>query len=374
MRNVEKLDEINKLFEIENKEKVVKSFEYNFYAIESMKDTILIDPDYLKANDINDKYCILKEIYSKRFFDFQEEMEDMPKYILEDIKKEEELERKVKNGEECFSQEEMKKGITYKLQDERIFQFFKVDDGFEFSIFDKKGKLQDGGVKLYRYFEVELEKIPKNYILEEMSKMISPIFNVDIIKNEKNKRLKDGLMEEDIKNIQIMYSREKLNDILNSEKAIKVCGKSSYTPTDFLKVDDKIFFRNKYIVSEKIWIEHPKSLEELLDHLENMQNEGFVIKIIPDKEYFKPFKDPEEDFYVTNNPNEFDYMEYKGYRTCYIEDTNTIVIHKIDSNEKESYTDYDETIVNRNYTSDELKKIIDKEYIKENNEEEEYQN
>ncbi len=203
MKNIEKLNEINKLFEIEDKEKVVKSLEYNFYAIESLKDNILISPDYLKCNDIESKYCILKEIYSKRFFDFQEEMEEIPKCILEDIKKEEELERRVKNGEECFSQEEMKKGITYKLQDERIFQFFRVDDGFEFSLFDKKGEVQDGGAKIYRYFDVELEKLPKNYILEELSKMISPILNLDIIKDENNKRLKDGLMEEDIKNIQI---------------------------------------------------------------------------------------------------------------------------------------------------------------------------
>lgn len=163
-----------------------------------------------------------------------------------------------------------------------------------------------------------------------------------------------------------IYSREELSNILNSEKAIKVGGKKGYTPTDFLKVDDKIFYRNKDIVSEIIWYEHPKTVDELLDHLENMQNEGFTIEIIPNKEYFKPFKDPEEDFYVTNNPNDFDYMEYKGFRTCYIEDTNTIVIHKITSNEEEQYTDYDDTIINRNYTPNNLKRIIDTEYIREN--------
>lgn len=171
-----------------------------------------------------------------------------------------------------------------------------------------------------------------------------------------------------------IYSRKELSNILNSEKAIKVCGKSGYTPTDFLKVNDKVFYRNKDIASEIIWHEHPKTLDELLDHLENMQNEGFIIQIISDKEYFKPFKDPEENFYITNNPNQFDYMEYKGYRTCYIEDTNTIVIHKIIPNEEESYTDYDETIINRNYTLDNLKRIIDTVYIKENTNEEEEEN
>lgn len=167
------------------------------------------------------------------------------------------------------------------------------------------------------------------------------------------------------------YSRKELKDILDQEKAIKICGKSNYTPTDFLKIDDKVFFRNKDIGSETIWYEHPKTADDLLNHLEDMQNEGAIIRIISDKEYFKPFKDPEEDFYVTHNPNEFDYMEYKGYRICYIEDTNTIVIHKIIPNEKESYTDYDETIINRNYTSDNLKRIIDTVYIKENTSEEE---
>ena len=46
------------------------------------------------------------------------------------------------------------------------------------------------------------------------------------------------------------YSRKELKDILDQEKAIKVCGKSNYTPTDFLKIDDKVFFRNKDIGSE----------------------------------------------------------------------------------------------------------------------------
>lgn len=167
------------------------------------------------------------------------------------------------------------------------------------------------------------------------------------------------------------YSREELKDILDQEKAIKVGGKSNYTPTDFLKINDKVFFRNKDIGSETVWYEHPKTAKKILDHLELMQKEGFTIEIIPENEYFKPFKDPEEDFYITHNPNKFDYMEYRGYRTCYIEDTNTIIIHKIIPNEEKSYTDYDETIINRNYTVEGLKRIIDMEYKKENTNDEE---
>ncbi len=168
-----------------------------------------------------------------------------------------------------------------------------------------------------------------------------------------------------------IYSRKELTDILNQEKAIKVCRKANYTSTDFLKIDDKIFFRNKDVGSNTIWIEHPKKANEILDHLEAVQNEGFIIEIIPENEYFKPFKDPEEDFYITNNPSRFDGMEYRGYRTCYIEDTNTIVIHKKLPNEENLYTDYDPTIINRNYKPSDLEKIIDREYIKESKEEEE---
>ena len=54
----------------------------------------------------------------------------------------------------------------------------------------------------------------------------------------------------------------------------------------------------------------------------------------------------------------------RGYRTCYIEDTNTIVIHKKLPNEENLYTDYDPTIINRNYKPSDLEKIIDREYIK----------
>lgn len=88
--------------------------------------------------------------------------------------------------------------------------------------------------------------------------------------------------------IEQINEKNKLRDILNSEKAIKVGGK--YTSADFLKAGNKILYRNKYIASEITWTEHPSTLtlDELLDHLLNMQNEGYTIQIIPDKEYDKP--------------------------------------------------------------------------------------
>ncbi len=260
---------------------------------------------------------------------------------------------------DLFMKENDKKALEklYDLTNDKLVKLL-IDWHTEYEEF-----IGEPGTYAGDMYEDVMSYVWDKYNLNEIEKTI-----------DKDNSLKEKVVEITEEIPDNIYSREELSNILNSEKAIKVCGKSGYTPTDFLKVDDKIFYRNKEIVSETIWYEHPKTLEELLDHLENMQNEGFIIQIISDKEYFKPFKDPEEDFYVTHNPNEFDYMEYKGYRTCYIEDTNTIVIHKIIPNEEETYTDYDETIVNRNYTIDSLKEIIDTEYIKEDINEEEEEN
>lgn len=257
---------------------------------------------------------------------------------------------------DLFMEENDKKALEklYELTNDKLVKLL-IDWNAEYEEF-----IEEPGTYAGDMYEDVMSYIWDKYNLNEIEKTI-----------DKDNSLKEKVIKITEENPDNIYSRKELINILNSEKAIKVCGKSNYTPTDFLKIDDKVFFRNKHIGTEKIWYEHPNTVEKLLNHLENMQNEGFVIQIISDKEYFKPFKDPEENFYVTNNPDDFDYMEYKGYRTCYIEDTNTIVIHKIIPNEEESYTDYDETIINRNYTVDNLKRIIDTEYIKENTNDEE---
>ena len=198
------IDKLNELFETENKEKVIKSIEYNFYAIESMYATTLIDTNCLKEEDLNEKFNLLKEIFLNRFNDF-DEMKDLIKNIKEDLKDEKKLIEMIKKGEECFSQEEMQTEITYKLKDNSFFQFHKSEDGFYFDLFDKEGNLQDGGVKLYRFFEIELDKLPKKYILKELYNMISPNSN---LKNIVKTRLEDGLSEEDIKKLAISYKIE----------------------------------------------------------------------------------------------------------------------------------------------------------------------
>lgn len=138
-------------------------------------------------------------------------------------------------------------------------------------------------------------------------------------------------------------------------------------------------FEEDYEAKKILWIypqliNNPEEAKKYLtaENVIRFDKDDSFLKDFPKRNInFIPFKDLEEDFYVTNNPYDFDYMEYRGFRACYIEDTNTIVIHKIVPNEEESYDDLDDTIVNRNYTKEDLKHIIDTEYIEEKTEDEE---
>jgi len=197
----DKIDEINLLFNTENKEKVVKSMEYNFFAIESMEDVNLIDANYFKEKDIDKRFSILKEIFINKYDEFIEYFEDIPKNVKDDISEEKKIISRINNKEETFSQYEMDRGITYMLQDGRFFQFYKAENGFSFTLFDENGRVEDGGLKLYKAFEVELSYLPKNYILEELSKMISPSYNLKIIKDKEHIRLENGLTDEAIREL-----------------------------------------------------------------------------------------------------------------------------------------------------------------------------
>ncbi len=69
-----------------------------------------------------------------------------------------------------------------------------------------------------------MEKIPKNYILAELSNCVSPTFNLETVKCEDGIRLEDGLTEEDIKNIQMENKLVHIVNIFmneNDEKGLK---------------------------------------------------------------------------------------------------------------------------------------------------------
>lgn len=135
--------------------------------------------------------------------------------------------------------------------------------------------------------------------------------------------------------------------------------------------DGNVFYQESLKLSERSMKKCVSLMNYFTNKLDDFTDElNEVYQLEESNEYFEPFKDPEEDFMITNNPRAFDYMEYKGFRVCYIEDTNTIVIHQIIPGEEESYSDYDDTIVNWNYTRKDLKEMIDKDYIREDLEEE----
>lgn len=139
--------------------------------------------------------------------------------------------------------------------------------------------------------------------------------------------------------------------------------------TDWCEEGD-VFYQESLKLSERSMEKCVSLMNYFTKKLDKFTDEiNEVYKLEKSNENFKPFKDPEEDFMVTNNPRAFDYMEYRGFRFCYIEDTNTIIIHQIIPGEEESYSDYDDTIINRNYTRKDLKEIIDNDYIVENEEE-----
>lgn len=73
--------------------------------------------------------------------------------------------------------------------------------------------------------------------------------------------------------------------------------------------------------------------------------------------------DPEEKFEINiDRAHEVDDLHYKGVKTQYIEDTNTLIF----SRDKECLNDYDDldTIIYRNYTVDEIKQHIDYNFTK----------
>lgn len=72
------------------------------------------------------------------------------------------------------------------------------------------------------------------------------------------------------------YSKEDIKNLLDNGNIIKVGGKLGNTPSKFLIKDNKLYFQNVEITGET-FIPHQKSVEEMIDYIYNLQDDGFSI-------------------------------------------------------------------------------------------------
>lgn len=72
------------------------------------------------------------------------------------------------------------------------------------------------------------------------------------------------------------YSKEDIKNLLDNGNIIVVGGKDNYTPSRFLIKDNRLYFQNVEI-SGNVFLPHPKSVDEMIDYISNLQDEGFSI-------------------------------------------------------------------------------------------------
>lgn len=85
------------------------------------------------------------------------------------------------------------------------------------------------------------------------------------------------------KNESKVMNNNDFKNLLDNGNVIEVGGKKTFTPTKFyVTPDNKVYYNNKEISFG--WNEHPSmNYDELLDHLDKMQNEGFTIEVVDTK-------------------------------------------------------------------------------------------
>ena len=91
-------------------------------------------------------------------------------------------------------------------------------------------------------------------------------------KVEEANKIENKLTENDGKK----YSKEDIKNLLDNGNIIVVGGKDNYTPSRFLIKDNRLYFQNVEI-SGNVFLPHPKSVDEMIDYISNLQDEGFSI-------------------------------------------------------------------------------------------------
>lgn len=89
---------------------------------------------------------------------------------------------------------------------------------------------------------------------------------------EEVNKIENKLTENDGKK----YSKEDIKNLLDNGNIVVVGGKDNYTPSRFLIKDNRLYFQNVEI-SGNVFLPHPKSIDEMIDYISNLQDEGFSV-------------------------------------------------------------------------------------------------
>lgn len=152
------------------------------------------------------------------------------------------------------------------------------------------------------------------------------------------------------------YKSDEISKALTDGKVVKVgTDKGAYTPTSFYYDGNKIYFNNKEISFG--WNEHNKSLDEIVNHIANLNKRGFEVTFLDEKPEIKDerllgpsdeviSKSKEKGLYTENlvsKPTNFKFDKYQGIIEPNGDITYNIGTSKNKTGNKFNYNDVEDT-------------------------------
>ncbi len=152
------------------------------------------------------------------------------------------------------------------------------------------------------------------------------------------------------------YKADEISKALTDGKVVKVgTDKGAYTPTSFYYDGNKIYFNNKEVSFG--WNEHNKSLDEIVNHIANLNKRGFEVTFLDEKPEIKDerllgpsdeviSKSKEKGLYTENlvsKPTNFKFDKYQGIIEPNGDITYNIGTSKNKTGNKFNYNDVEDT-------------------------------
>lgn len=152
------------------------------------------------------------------------------------------------------------------------------------------------------------------------------------------------------------YKSDEISKALTDGKVVKVgTDKGAYTPTSFYYDGNKIYFNNKEVSFG--WNEHNKSLDEIVNHIANLNKRGFEVTFLDEKPEIKDERllgpsdevidDSKEKGLYTENlvskPTNFKFDKYQGIIEPNGDITYNIGTSKNKTGNKFNYNDVEDT-------------------------------